>query len=707
MSASASRSPCAPVMAAATTRPGSGLVVGRDPADTTWLVVRYAEDWDPDGWTHARMDGVVFDPGRGVLELATLPPASLHGGGATSAPLPATEIRAPDGTVYRSAPTRDQVLQRPPGAVDFTPLPCFGGRGHALGRLSRPQGLAWDPRGYLLVADAGNHRLQVVRPRDGSVVVALGQRDPWGEFCAGMEGGAMNEPVDVAQDPCTCHIYVADRRAGRIHVFDSSFSHCFSFAPEPSQGWPAGQRPAPVAIAVGAEGTLLIADAGWPRLIQADTQGNPLADVSLRDADHPRFAGLRLATFFVPEGSAVLGPLDSGIHGVAWHDVRVEAQVPDGAAIEIQSWASDDLTAIPSDEHWAPAVPVPIDARDATSDGYEYVRLVQSDWRRWQDWLEGDRLDPAPQGSDCGRYLWLRLRLTGLRRNPAEARAMNTPSLSGLRLRYPRPSWLHYLPGHWSRRDDTTDPSGALFVERFLALFEHVLTDLEIRFEEMPRLLDYTAAPGEWLAWIASWLDLSFDPSWPLDKRRRLLGEAVALYRRRGTPAGLARYIEIYTGRRPEIVEAFALRPGSAVYTLGDDALGCIPLTPESDASASRADNHPGAHHFTLYAYLDDSDDDGVAASVVHRIVDRERPAHTSYDLRIVSPDARVGIQSRVGLDLVLGHGLNTDATLGGTAPAPRLGSGPPLSATGADRECHSPRIDHTGLPVDGTLRLT
>jgi len=681
------------------------MVVGRDPAGTTWLVVRYAEDWDPAGWTHARLADVVFDPGRGVLELATLPPAALRGGAATGL-LPAVEIASPDGTRYRSAPSRDLVLYRPPTAADWTPLPCLGGRGQATGRLRRPQGLAWDPRGYLLVADAGNHRVLVVRPGDGSVLTVLGFQDQWGQYCAGIDGGAMTEPVDVAVDPCTCRVTVADRGGGRVHSFDSGFAWCCSFIPTPSQGWPIGREPCPIAIAVADDGSLLIADARWPRLLHADADGRPMADVPLQSTDHPRFVGLRLAESFAPEGTAVLGPLDSGLHGVRWHDVCAEVEVPAGAALSVQTWASDDPTAEPPPAVWAPAKPVPIDGRDPTSEDIEVSRLVQSDWSRWQTWVAGDRLDPAPSPTDRGRYLWLCLRLSGLRRNPGEERAINTPSLAGLRLRYPRPSWLDYLPGHWSRHDDTLDSSGALFIERFLALFEGVLTDLERRYEDMPRLLDYRSAPEPWLSWLASWLDLAFDPSWPIAKRRQLVGEAVSLYRKRGTPSGLARLVEIYTGWQPEILESFRLRPPTDVYALGGgETLGCTPLAMTRPVPG--ADPNAGAHHFTLYVYLDGGDDPALAEAVVRRIVETERPAHTSYDLRIVLPQARVGLQSQVGLDLVLGHGIDADATLGGGEPPLRLGAGPPLSTPGADRSCRSPRIDAVGVSLDNALRLT
>ena len=60
--------------------------------------------------------------------------------------------------------------------------------------------------------------------------------------------------------------------------------------------------------------------------------------------------------------------------------------------------------------------------------------------------------------------------------------------------------------------------------------------------------------------WLACLVDLVFDPSWPLERRRALVAEAMALYRTRGTVRGLERYIEIYTGMRPVILEGFLTR---------------------------------------------------------------------------------------------------------------------------------------------------
>jgi hypothetical protein len=53
--------------------------------------------------------------------------------------------------------------------------------------------------------------------------------------------------------------------------------------------------------------------------------------------------------------------------------------------------------------------------------------------------------------------------------------------------------------------------------------------------------------------------------------------------------------------------------------------------------------------------YVDDPCDAEVTLRAVDRIVEVNKPAHTTHRSETVFPDARVGLQSRVGLDLVLG----------------------------------------------------
>lgn len=106
--------------------------------------------------------------------------------------------------------------------------------------------------------------------------------------------------------------------------------------------------------------------------------------------------------------------------------------------------------------------------------------------------------------------------------------------------------YLEYLPAIYHE-----DP----FLGEFLLPFEKVLTG----FEELLSNIDCYFAPAltdtDFLPWLANWVALVLDEDWEEPKRRHLIGEAVELYRWRGTVRGLKRYLEIYTGLVPEIRE--------------------------------------------------------------------------------------------------------------------------------------------------------
>ena len=79
------------------------------------------------------------------------------------------------------------------------------------------------------------------------------------------------------------------------------------------------------------------------------------------------------------------------------------------------------------------------------------------------------------------------------------------------------------------------------------------------------------------------------------------------------------------------------------------------------------------------------------AGRVVRAIVDTERPAHTVVELRFVRPDARVGLQSTVGIDFVVGGPAGDD-------------EGPIRSSSG---RLPAPRLDEAGLRLDGSERFS
>ena len=120
------------------------------------------------------------------------------------------------------------------------------------------------------------------------------------------------------------------------------------------------------------------------------------------------------------------------------------------------------------------------------------------------------------------------------------------PKLPALRAPGPASRYLRDLPIVYHDNE---------FLGRYLLLFETLWEPLEQRQDYLDMYVDPRTCPADFLPWLASWLDLSFSPYWPEARLRRLLPEAIDLYRWRGTRYGLARMIELCTGLAPEITD--------------------------------------------------------------------------------------------------------------------------------------------------------
>lgn len=175
----------------------------------------------------------------------------------------------------------------------------------------------------------------------------------------------------------------------------------------------------------------------------------------------------------------------------------------------------------------------------------------------------------------------------------------------------PLPYHFHeFLPAIYQR------PEGD-FVRRFLSGLEPTWTDVEAHLADPSRLVSPRTAPDRFLPWLAGWIGLTLDQNWPERKQRLLLQEAVDLYQLRGTSAGLCRFLEIYTGVRPGIVEPFDGGTFGAGTLIGQAILGDVP-----------------AHCFTVTVFL--RPDEEVDEGLVEEIVEMEKPAHTACRIRCV-----------------------------------------------------------------------
>ena len=250
-----------------------------------------------------------------------------------------------------------------------------------------------------------------------------------------------------------------------------------------------------------------------------------------------------------------------------------------------------------------------------------------------------------------------------------------TPRIRRLRLDFPRSTSAERLPGVYRE-----DPISAGFLERFVALFDASIEDLDRVIERFPALIDPAAAPAEALPWLGTFLDLALDPAWPEATRRAILAEAPALYRARGTPRALARAIELVTGVVPAIQELGGTartfgqlgagartqgRPGTARVgevrlfgrsrmrlRLGSSALGSAPLHSYGD---------PDRDHVTALGWRIAVQVPGgpgmtpEAVARLRRLVDAQKPAHVVAAVRAGAGRGLVGVECAVGIDTRLG----------------------------------------------------
>lgn len=228
----------------------------------------------------------------------------------------------------------------------------------------------------------------------------------------------------------------------------------------------------------------------------------------------------------------------------SWHRLFFDACIPPGDALRVESRAADDpneLQRLPWRLEPAPylrranrhALPTASPERTTLADEGE---------RPFHRPFAGAALAKQGVGTwellfqqTVGRYLELRLRLSGSGRS--------SPRIRALRVYYPRLSYPErFLPAAYRE-----DPVSGSFVERFLAIFEGFYSELEGRIAGVQTLFDSRAAPTEALAWLASWLGASLDEAWDESRRRLFIRHAVELYRQRGTPRGLVRLIRLTT----------------------------------------------------------------------------------------------------------------------------------------------------------------
>jgi phage tail-like protein len=608
---------------------------------------------------------------------------------------------AAGGDVYMSDPEGHRIRRfaacDPASPADL----CRHGRGP--GQLRRPRGLAvHGPRGVLLVADSGNHRIQwLALPSLELAQVTAGLADPRALAC------------DTAGN-----VYVVEAGRSRVTKLDPRGTAVPGF-------WDASEGAEPIDVAVdesGAGTRVLVLDAASARVLVVDGDGVPQQPplelgaiaaaglaaaggaVYVGDADTDRLLAFRLSGGMIGDAVGFSGPVAAMtfdgpdallVHrggtlppvrlavrggfagrGVMWggpfRDELVDADARHLVRAGVERFGSAHAALHVALMPAGAEPPVRPDAPDPFADPA---------WTR----VPGGGVETlVPATPD--ETLWCGMTFSG------EGDA--SPVLRQIRVDFGHIGYLAHLPPLYQK-----DAAARDLLARWLAVFESAFDSTRAGIEELPRLFDPAAAPDAWLPWLAGWLAHSLPADWDEERRRQAIADAFAADERRGTAAGLrAQLADV--GLRAIIEEPlrqsgwWALAPDLAspaqaalsvlgagtVLAVGEPQGAVAGTTAVLDGSFlmpqaqyARPLFTDVAHQFTVRVYRGAHFSEPRIAAA-RAVLERERPAHTTYHLCVVEPRMRVGVQARVGID----------AIVGGPPAAGRLGGGDLVLGGGA-----------------------
>lgn len=150
------------------------------------------------------------------------------------------------------------------------------------------------------------------------------------------------------------------------------------------------------------------------------------------------------------------------------------------------------------------------------------------------------------------------------------------------------------------------------FVSRFVAGLDDVLAPAFLTLDCLEGYVDPWLTPRDFLPWLASWVGVQVDETWPPARVRALVANAVRMQEGCGTRRGLLAHLRLLTDGEVEVVESGGVR-----------------------WSASPGAEPPGSASPGLVVVIRVADPDAVDRRAVQRALRDMSPAHLPVELRI------------------------------------------------------------------------
>lgn len=697
-----------------------------------WLPLTTTPPHDPrrlpinahNGWQIAHSENVLLDAcGNLVLDkqISTARLPAEANGSFGGLQFPSHLAQSVTGDIFLLDQKNVLLKKFDPCACQFLTLPCTGGHGKGPREFNQPASIAICGDN-LVVADTGNQRLVVYsmlgfivrafwRPPIDTfpvwqpVALAVAGRKLWvgdpangcvhqfnfgGKWLGAILGVGAVHALALDNDQ---RLYVSQGPDSNITVVDVREKKILTSLPNTSTTLTLlTSRLCNIAYNISSNGDINLAS--LCARYCASTDNSVHETTRWFDATGQAFSPQQTQQLktYLTTGLIISEPLDSHFYRCQWDRFVLSVAVPRGTRICVSTFTAESPVTLAQ------------------------LQDLSADQWLTQQWLlpANDSLAPAPEW-DClirsqpGRYLWFKLDIL--------SDGFSTPEICAIELNYPRISLRRYLPDVFGE-----EPNAADFTDRFLAVFDRGLRQLEQHIDGFAQYLDPLSAPADagkrdFLSWLAGWIGVSLDRQLPLTVRRRMVKHAGKLYQCRGTRKGLRAMLELVLGfahkscgpdNDPDactpctagattthwsppalILEHFSLRRWLllGVGRLGEQSrlwgqkivnrtqlngshfdgnaqLGITQLNTRQDPL--RDPFHVYAHQFSVFlpAWVERI---SAYQKAIARLVEAEKPAHAQHQIVYVAPRFRVGIQSMIGFDSVIGC-YPAGVTLGASA---------------------------------------
>lgn len=153
------------------------------------------------------------------------------------------------------------------------------------------------------------------------------------------------------------------------------------------------------------------------------------------------------------------------------------------------------------------------------------------------------------------------------------------------------------------------------FLQRFLMAFDDALAPVFTTLDGLPSYFDPHLAPKDFLDWLADWVGVRLDETWPAAQRRDVVANAAMIHRRRGTVAGVADAVRLAVGG---VLDVRVHDSGGATWS--------------STPGGRLPGNAAALLHVRVYA----SAVEDVNVRRLEGIVNAVKPAHVPHTLEVV-----------------------------------------------------------------------